>query len=106
MKIKIDNDILNFKIISGKSNEVHFLFEDEIFAISITDLKKENITTSMNDHQLQIKAYDQVFEVQEINEQRNKDLKIFPQMTSQLTQKEDKDTHIVAAIMKASRARL
>ena len=105
MKIKIDNDILDFKIISGKSNEVNFIFEDEIFSISKEELKKETIIASLNDHQMQIKAYNHVFEIQEINEQRNKDLKIYPRMTGCPIQVENQDTHIVAAIMKASQAR-
>ncbi|OFZ21164.1 MAG: hypothetical protein A2202_07030 [Bdellovibrionales bacterium RIFOXYA1_FULL_36_14] len=106
MKIKINNDILDFKIISGKSNEVNFLFEDEIFAISKEELIKETIIASLNDHQIQIKAYDHVFEVQEINEQRNKDLKIHSPIANHSTQISTQDTHIVAAIMKASQARL
>ena len=106
MKIKINNDILDFKIISGKSNEVNFLFEDEIFAISKEELTKENITTSMCGHQMQIKAYDHVFEVREINEQRNKELKIHSPMANHASQIATQDTHIVAAIMKASQARL
>jgi len=101
MKIKINNDILDFKLISGKSNQVSFVFEDEIFSISKEDLKKSNIITSMNVNKVQINAYEHVLDVQEINEHRNKDLKIYTQITVSPTSMENRDLPIVAAIMKA-----
>ncbi|OFZ26905.1 MAG: hypothetical protein A2381_19965 [Bdellovibrionales bacterium RIFOXYB1_FULL_37_110] len=105
MKIKINNDVVDLKILSDESNEVSFLLEDEIFLITIDDLLKEKIIAFQNHQNTQINAYNDVFEVQQIFEHRHKELKMHPQMTSQLTKTENQDMHKVAAIMKAYQAR-